>query len=588
MHIHIPVDCGATRVALMLEDQDARPSSAVPFVRERTEGPYEIWAGEFTLEVGLYYYWFRITKDYGGFGLYKAGRDTNMEAGDKWQISCIPADFTVPDYARGTVMYQIMPDRFFKYGECDLTDKLRPFSIHKDTTETPNYFPDAEGNWNSDFFGGNLAGIREKLPYLKDLGVKILYLNPIFMAYSNHRYDTADYKRIDPMLGTEADFRALCDAAHRQGMYVVLDGVFSHTGSNSVYFDANGVFGHGAVSDPDSPYRNWYRFHHFPDSYEAWWGIKTLPCTEELAESYVNYIIEDEDSVVAHWMGLGADGFRLDVADELPDAFIRKLKERIRGIRPDALLIGEVWEDASNKRAYGISRRYFVDAELDSTMNYPWRTAILNYVRGQDDGTAMGEAIMSLAENYPPQVLSCVMNLLSTHDTPRILTLLGDRFEGPKSERANRRLSREDRLGAVDQLRLASFLQFMLPGMASIFYGDEAGLEGFEDPFCRRCFPWEQIDMDLHDYFRQLARTKNSLDTLRFGDIRVLEAGQGRLCFMRRWEGQTSWIYVNQGDSTWNLPPRGDFLFGRGFCYDGEHSAIQKGGFCLMHERSDP
>lgn len=584
MHIHIPVDCGATRVALMIEDQDARPSSSVLFTRERTEGLYEIWRGEFGLDAGLYYYWFRITKDYGGFSLYKAGRDTNMEAGDKWQISCIPAEFTVPDYARGAVMYQIMPDRFFKYGECDLTDKLRPFTVHKDTTETPNYFPDAEGNWNSDFFGGNLAGIREKLPYLKDLGVRILYLNPIFMAYSNHRYDTADYKRIDPMLGTEADFRSLCDAAHRQGMYVVLDGVFSHTGSNSIYFDADGVFGHGAVSDPHSPYRSWYRFHHFPDAYEAWWGIKTLPCTEELTESYVNFIIEDEDSVVAHWINLGADGFRLDVVDELPDPFVRRLKERIRGIRPDALLIGEVWEDASNKRAYGVSRRYFVDAELDSTMNYPWRTAILNYVRGLDDGSALGEAIMSLAENYPPQVLSCVMNLLSTHDTPRILTLLGDSFEGPKSEKANRRLSPEDRLRAVDRLRLASFLQFMLPGMASIFYGDEAGLEGFEDPFCRRCFPWEQMDMDLHDYFRQLARTKNSLDTLCFGDVRVLEAGQGRLCFMRRWGDQTSWIYVNQGERTWNLPPRGDFLFGRGFCYDGQHSAIQRGGFCLLHE----
>lgn len=584
MHIHVPVDCGATRVTLMIEDHYARPRTEVSFTKEGTEGPYEIWHGEFTLDVGLYYYWFRITKDYGGFGLYKAGSGTNMEAGDKWQISCIPADFTVPDYARGAVMYQIMPDRFFRYGECDLTDKLKPYTLHKDTSETPNYFPDAEGNWNSDFFGGNLAGIREKLPYLKDLGVKILYLNPIFMAYSNHRYDTADYKRIDPMLGTEEDFRALCDAAHKLGMYIVLDGVFSHTGSNSVYFDANKVFGHGAVSDPNSPYRSWYRFHHFPDSYEAWWGIKTLPCTEELTESYVNYIIEDEDSVVAHWMNLGADGFRLDVVDELPDAFVLKLKKRIRDIRPDALLIGEVWEDASNKRAYGVSRRYFVDAELDSTMNYPWRNAIMNYVRGLDDGAGIGESIMSIAENYPPQVLSCVMNLLGTHDTPRILTLLGDSFDGPKAEKANRFLSRDSRMAAVDRLRLATFLQFMLPGMASIYYGDEAGVEGFEDPFCRRCFPWDKIDMDLHDYFRQLARTKNSLNTLRLGDVRVLEAGKGRLCFMRRWEDQTSWIYVNQAERTWNLPPRGEFLFGRGFCYDGEHSAIQKGGFCLMHE----
>ncbi len=587
VHIHIPVDCGAVRVELLFEDPDAQPGPRIALSRERTQGSYEIWRGDFVLEAGLYFYWFRITKAEGGFSLYRVGSDTNMEAGEKWQLSCVPADYTVPDYARGAVIYQILPDRFHKSGDCDLTDKLRPFTVHTDWNETPAYLPDAQGNWNNDFYGGNLAGIREKLPYLRELGVQIIYLNPIFMAYSNHRYDTADYLRIDPMLGTQEDFRALCAAAHRLGMYVILDGVFSHTGSNSRYFDAKGVFGHGALSDPQSPYREWYRFQDYPQRYEAWWDIPTLPCVEELTPSYQRFVIDDEDSVVAHWLALGADGFRLDVVDELPDAFVRRLRERIRAIRPDALLLGEVWEDASNKRAYGVWRRYFVDAELDATMNYPWRTAIINYVRREDDGAALGEAIMRLAENYPPQVLSCVMNLLGSHDTPRILTLLGDRFEGSKEEKATRRLSPEARALAVERLRQAAFLQFMLPGMASIYYGDEAGAEGFDDPFCRRCFPWQQIDWTLHDYFRQLACMKRKLEVLRLGDVRVLEAGQGRLHLVRRWQGQTVRIYVNLAAHDWCLPERGRLLFGRGYCDDGARSALVPGGFCLLWQREN-
>ena len=241
----------------MLEDCENAPAGEYPFVKEEDRGDgYTAYRCEFAPEErGLYFYWFYVTKENGGFRLFKQGNGTNMEAGDKWQLSVIPADFTTPDFARGAVMYQILPDRFYKSGDCDLTEKLRPFTVHASWDEMPDYTPDGEGNWCSDFFGGNLNGVREKLPYLKDLGVEVIYFNPIFMAYSNHRYDTADYKRIDPMLGTEADFKALCDEAHSMGIRIVLDGVFSHTGSNSVYFDAKHVFGNGAVSNPESPYR---------------------------------------------------------------------------------------------------------------------------------------------------------------------------------------------------------------------------------------------------------------------------------------------------------------------------------------------
>ena len=584
LHMDVPESSGATSVTLVLENCDEQPCCEFTFEKERVSGVYTTWRCEFTMqERGLYFYWFRIGKRDGSFRLFRQGDQTNMEAGEKWQLSVIPQDFTVPDYARGAVMYQIMPDRFFKAGECDLTDKLRPFWVHEKLSDTPQYTADAEGNWCNDFYGGNLQGIRAKLSYLHTLGVGVLYLNPIFMAYSNHRYDTADYKRIDPMLGTADDFAALCRDAHALGMRVILDGVFSHTGSNSVYFDAKGIFGHGAVSDPNSPYRAWYRFRHYPDDYDAWWNMPTLPNIEELSESYVNYIIEDDDSVLAHWLNLGADGFRLDVVDELPDEFVRKFKKRLRVLKPDALLLGEVWEDASNKRAYGVSRRYFVDGELDSVMNYPWQKGIVAFVRGEDDGSALGEGIMRLAENYPPEVLSCVMNLLGTHDTMRILTVLGGEYHASKAEWATARLSPEARALAVRRLHTAAFLQFMLPGMASIYYGDEAGLEGGADPFCRRYYPWGAEDESLRSFYAALCRVKNETQALKTGDVRVTEAGNGRLSFVRKTESQAVEVYVNQSGTDWELPQGGTLRFGGELAWtDGRKVSVRPGGFALL------
>lgn len=582
LRVFLPRGSGGIGVKLMLENCENEPVSETPFVFEQREGDYDIYRCQFsTQERGLYYYWFYVVKPDGGFRLFKYGSETNMEDGDKWQLSVVPADFTVPDFAKGAVMYQILPDRFFRAGDCDLKDKLQPFTLHEHWNEEPQYTPDEQGNWCGDFFGGNLNGIREKLPYLKSLGVGLIYLNPIFMAYSNHRYDTADYKRIDPMLGTEEDFKALCEAAHRLNIRIIVDGVFNHTGSNSVYFDAKHVFGHGAVSDPDSPYRDWYRFRSYPDDYDCWWDMPTLPNIEELTPGYVNYIIEDEDSVVAHWLRCGADGFRLDVVDELPDEFVYKLKQRIRGIKPDALLIGEVWEDASNKRAYGVSRRYFVDGELDSVMNYPWRKAIVRYVMGEDDGGVLGETLMTVAENYPPQVLLCLMNILGTHDTPRILTALVDPFEGTREEKARRSLTPEVRELAKERLKMAAFLQFMLPGMASVYYGDETGMEGHDDPFCRRTYPWGREDRDLLAYYRALADLKNTLPALRVGDIRVTMAGQGRLSFLRSTETQSVQIYVNKSAQVWYLPD-GALCIGHGVTGSAEGRMLHPEGYCLL------
>ena len=429
---------------------------------------------------------------------------------------------------------------------------------------------------NNDFFGGNLNGIREKLPYLHGLGVEILYLNPIFMAFSNHRYDTYDYKRVDPMLGTEADFTALCEAAHVLGMKIVLDGVFSHVGSRSPYFQS-------AISNPDSPYRDWFQFKHYPDVYESWWGITTLPCVDKMNESYIRYIIEDEDSVLAHWLRLGADGFRLDVVDELPDAFVERLRRRLRELDPEAILIGEVWEDASNKIAYNVRRRYFTGRQLDSVMNYPWQKAILRYVRGEDGGEALGERIMTIAENYPPDVLSAVMNILSTHDTARALTALIDPTDADRAELAKRHMDELTRERALQLLRMAAFLQFTLPGAPCIYYGDEAGMDGYRDPFNRRCFPWGQENEPLQAFYASLARLKKESPALRRGDVTVVEDGNGRLLFLRKAAGQTLAVCCNRSQQPWRLPNGGRLRLGGGLLECTEDFVVLGGcGYCVI------
>ena len=514
-----------------------------------------------------------------------------MGSEESFQVTVYDAAYDTPAWMREGVMYQIMVDRFCR-GEG--TDALmhakdgQNIILHDKWDEMPFLNISENGdNFANDFFGGNLEGVRQKLPYLKRLGVSVLYFNPIFCARTNHKYDTSDYRRIDPMFGDEQALVRLCEDAKKLGMHVMLDGVFSHTGSNSVYFDAKHVFGHGAVSDPNSPYRRWYRFHHYPDDYEAWWGIRTLPCVEELDETYLHYIIEDEDSVIAHWLRLGADGFRLDVVDELPDEFVRRLRRRMRQIDPQSLLLGEVWEDASNKRAYGVSRRYFVDGELDSVMNYPWRNAIVAFLTDADDGTALGESLMTLAENYPPEVLSCVMNHLGTHDTPRILTVLGEPFRGTKDERAHRRMTPVQRKTALMRLRMAVFLQFTLPGMPCIYYGDEAGMEGFEDPFCRACYPWGREDEELQAYYRMMTALRGSSEALRRGGLRVLAAGNGRIAFSRAFGDERLIVCVNHSIGEWVLPAgRVRFAESAAPSPTGE-VVLMRGGFCLL-EPSDP
>lgn len=578
--IHIPVHCMAHSVDICFSGEE---ELRVPLYKKSSENGYDLFSGEFLLKkCGLYFYKFHISSPTGSFDLYKEGfSDTNMCTGDMWQISCIPSDYHTPQSFWGKVMYQIFPDRFHKYGECDLSSKLSPYTVHASTEECPQYEKNNEGKiLNNDFFGGNFKGIENKLDYICSLGAEVIYLNPIFKAFSNHRYDTCDYKKCDPMLGSEKDFADLCKIAHSKGIKIILDGVFSHTGSDSIYFDKENRFGTGVCSNPDSPYKSWYTKNP-QGEYNTWWGIETLPNVNEMEESYLNYIIRDKDSVIRHWLSLGADGFRLDVADELPDEFIYLLRSEVKKINPEAIVIGEVWEDASNKIAYGIRRRYFCGNEVDSVMNYPFRESIICLCSGAIDSGVFCDSIMTICENYPTQAINCLMNSLSTHDTPRIMTVLsGARLNMTRHQNAGYVMSSAELQRANERIYLAIFLLFVLPGCPCIYYGDERGTFGFGDPFNRGYMDWDKCNVRIFEFYTGMAEIRKNHIALRQGETRVYTTSDDNICIQRTFDGEILTAHINLSHKDTQIP-KCNVLTGKSLSLTANSIYIEPGGFVL-------
>ena len=501
------------------------------------------------LESGLYFYRFEL--DGRGFGCGEFRKGEFSETPRCWQITVYEPDYVTPNWLKGGIMYQIFPDRFYKSGEI-------PAPAHKvlrsDWGGTPHYQPNEQGKiLNNDFFGGNLNGIREKLPYLNELGVTALYFNPIFEAYSNHRYDTGDYMKIDPLLGTSADFDRLIEDAKACGMGIILDGVFNHTGDDSRYFNRYGRYSEvGAYQSTSSPYSDWYNFYAFPEGYDSWWGIATLPAVNENSTSYQNFIL-GEGGVLKHWLSHGIMGWRLDVADEIPDFFLSMLRTSVKAENPNAIVIGEVWEDASNKIAYDVRRHYLQGRELDSVMNYPLKDAIINYAQ-TGNTTFLRETILQLIDNYPKATLDCLMNILGTHDTPRILTVLGGQNSESKDEMAVLRLDDVQRRQAKEKLKMAALLQFTLPGVPCIYYGDEIGMEGHRDPFCRGCYNWEHPDEELRAYYLKLGEIRKAQQEIfAVGAYREIFADTHCLVYERRCGKKSVYIYVNNSSSQYTV-----------------------------------
>ena len=496
---------------------------------------------------GLYFY--SISDSDSRFLNYTEEGGAFFSAAQSWAQMLVTDDSYVPaeDYSGG-IAYQIFPDRFAIKGN---VIKLPGRIYHSDLSDIPHWRPDSQGKIrNNDFYGGNLRGITGKLDYLADLGVTLIYLNPIFVSNSNHRYDTGDYHMIDPQLGTEDDFRYLCAAAAEKGIRIILDGVFSHTGDDSIYFNRYGNYDSlGAYQSKESPYYSWYNFKKWPDKFDSWWGIVTLPEVNEMDPSYTEFIT-GPSGVIDHWMSAGASGFRLDVADELPDEFIVKIRQAVRRNDPNGLLIGEVWEDASNKISYGKRRKYFQGDELDGCMNYPFKNAVLDFIRSRN-AEAFRDSVEEICLHYPADMLSTCLNMLSSHDTERAINALAAPQHAHKSreEQAAIILSRDEYLRGVEMLKLAYALMFFLPGIPMIYYGDEIGLQGYGDPFCRGFFCEDMADANLQKAIKEICKKrKANSDVLGGGTTEFFLSENGVIGFYRTSESGRLAFVINLGD----------------------------------------
>lgn len=467
-----------------------------------------------------------------------------------YQLTISEFAYPAPTFMEGGIMYQIFVDRFCRGADTPVRDDaILCRDWENGTPEYPPY-PGAPLE-NNTFFGGNLQGITSKLDYLASLGVTCLYLTPIFEAYSNHKYDTGDYMTVDAMFGGETALRELLQAVKKRSMRLILDGVFNHTGDDSVYFNRKGRYASvGAYQSKESPYYPWYEFQEFPDQYTCWWNIPILPRIHTEEPSCRAYFLQP-GGVIDRYAGMGVDGFRLDVVDELPDSFVDGIKERLHETTPENVLYGEVWEDASNKVAYGHRRRYYTGRQLDGVMNYELRRGILQFLRHHDPA-ALRYALTEVMPNTPRRILNCQMNLIGTHDTMRILTALaGEMPEGHSNdELAQMRLDEMQRKTAVERLKMAYTILATLPGVPMIYYGDEVGMEGYSDPFNRRPFPWQHMDTAVLEHYRSVGRVRHARPEYRNGALRLLHLDADILAYMRTDGEHTSYVLVNNGDDT--------------------------------------
>jgi len=456
--------------------------------------------------------------------------ESRGERGDTHQIT-VYRFAPAPDWYKNAICYQIFPDRFYRGENWQFQQPGKRKGSHRFTLpqwDTAVFYPKDERGAVSawPFWGGTLRGIQEKLPYLRSLGVGCLYLNPIFEASSNHRYDTADFFKVDPMLGSTEDFVALCDAAHAQGIGIILDGVFNHVGADSRYFDKFGNY--GTAED----YRHWFRFgEQYRHGYECWWDVPDLPNVEEMDESYVEFIC-GENGVLRHWLRLGADGWRLDVADELPDAFIRAIRAAVKAEKSDAVLMGEVWEDATNKISYGERRMYFQRDELDCTMHYPFRDIALDFLLWRCNAHEAAARLQLLQEHYPPENYYAALNLAGSHDRERSLTVFG---------------------GDIQRMKLLSVMQYACPGVPCIYYGDEAGMTGGPDPYNRGAFPWGQENTELLNHYKKLAGLYENHPALRLGGFEPAARGDDVLCLTRWDENERLSVIIDRQSGKWSI-----------------------------------
>lgn len=583
--VKLPRTVGAAGVVLRIRADGCEEYTDLPF--EYAGDPREILHDIYGLSLapdnfmsddvdhGLFYYEFLLLR---GIDTLFSSTENNVditfgrESGARFRMLVYGNDFKTPSWLGGSVMYHIFVDRFCRGSEpCE---PPRVGSINDDWRDgVPQYaeYPGGEVA-NNIFFGGNLYGVIEKLPYLISLGVGVIYLSPIFSAASNHKYDTADYLGVAAEFGGERALLLLLERAHDVGIRVILDGVFNHTGDDSVYFDKYHRYGDGAWDDPESPYRNWYHFkENAADGelpYAAWWGIPILPKLNLTVPSCRDFFIGN-GGVCEKYIKLGCDGWRLDVADELPDDFLCGLRDRVKGASPDAAVIGEVWENAADKISYGQRRNYFGGRQLDSVMNYPLRSALLGYAETAD-AEFLADELRDIYSSYPRPAADVLMNIIGTHDTERVLTLIGApqrirELDGEgNAARSAFKLTVEERAEAIKKLKLISVIQYTVYGFPCVYYGDEVGMEGAGDPFCRRPMVWdERVSEELQTHYRRLGKIRRN-PVFDRGEFDVLHAEGGYIEFLREKRTDDGIVRVrvaaNLGESTVSCRADSDYL----------------------------
>ena len=513
----------------------------------------------FEIDINIYLYYFSFTS-YGNRKFVKIRHDSweayisEQPIVQDWQLTVYSPVKVHPKMSKG-IMYQIFPDRFAKSDKYSYLPQNR---IVRNWGELPYY---EDHTISKDFFGGNLEGIIEKLPYLKKLGVTTLYLTPIWESAENHRYATSNYEEVDPLLGNSKDLERLIEKVHSYGMIIILDVVINHTGSDSIYFNKNGNYPSlGAYQSNDSPYRDWYYFFGNDGKiYKSWWGYDTLPEVNQDSHGYIDYFFNNSHGLIPHWRSIGIDGFRLDVADELTNATLKRIYSSSITDYPSTepfIILGEVWDNASNKWNYGYRMEYLLGSELTSVMNYPVKNALLAYVRygGNDLAYNLKRTFLSVfVEDYPKEIVHTLMNFLSSHDTIRAITQLSGDISDTFDKHwwaEHDTLSKEQYLLGRKRLMLCFLILYLLPGIPSIFYGDEVGLAGQKDPFCRKCFPWNRIDKKLLKFMRCLAKLRNKFsEFLSIADFNICEVDQTKLIFFRYSKDKILFVFVNRSDS---------------------------------------
>jgi cyclomaltodextrinase / maltogenic alpha-amylase / neopullulanase len=519
-------------------------------------------------EVHVYGYWFEAeiageryafqnnrnplhwTREKGTGGLGEVGELPSAKSSiRRFRQTVYAADFKVPEWAADVIYYYVFPERFRNGDKRNDPQPGRDryqqhtVELHKTWSEKP-FRPGSgdggDGVFNNDFFGGDLAGIIDKLDYIKDVGANTIYMTPVFKAPSNHKYDTADFHRVDPAFGSNADFKRLTSEAKKRGIRVIADTSLNHVGSDSVYFDRfgnhaeQGAFEGGRIN-ASSPYFSWFSFDatqkDADKQFKGWVGINDLPELDKASPAWRNFAYKDRNSVMKTWLDRGAAGWRMDVAPWVPDDFWREWRGEIKRHRPDALTISEAWFDCS---------KYLLGDMFDSTMNYIFRNAVLAYAAGGNAGDLVA-SLEAVREAYPPQAFHALMNLLSTHDAARALHQFGFHDETKDAAKIAQ---------AKQRLLLAVFLQMTYPGAPTIYYGDEVGVTGGEDPYNRATYPWDDVggqpDKALLAEFKKLTRMRHEHAILRRGKLLApLHVDEHVVVFAREHEGRWALAAVN-------------------------------------------